>query len=229
MCDHLSLHVGWCPTYSNHHIKRPPQKTAPPFCWLEAVSRFTRRFVLFFMARCRTRVLACGLVGGARVGADFFDEDESEGGERYCEWPGCENPSMTPRHPWCAMHYQRQHRGKPMNTPKAVTITDPFEALTQAAISLADCDSEDDDAWRKAENRLRYAARAFSDRVGKETMNEEDALLLKRAKAWQEANLKRCRAMASAGGRARQESMTVEQRKALVLLAARTRWSKAKS
>ena len=48
----------------------------------------------------------------------------------------------------------------------------PFQLLTEAALAYAN--AETDDQYRRAEYRLRYAARFYRDNQGRERKHEEE-------------------------------------------------------
>lgn len=65
--------------------------------------------------------------------------------ERYCEAPECEEPASG-HGAYCAYHLKRAQRGKSLSAPKTERL--PVEKrLHEAVLSLADFDSEDDEAY----------------------------------------------------------------------------------
>ena len=71
----------------------------------------------------------------------------------------CERPA-APHRELCVGHYARKVRGQPLDTPLR-EWGNPARALMEAAFAFADAAAEDDDAYVRAWNRLRKAARRY--------------------------------------------------------------------
>ena len=132
---------------------------------------------------------------------------------RYCERPTCDEPSMDDSHPFCAMHSRRMSRGTPMDQPKR-ELYNPKERLIVAALGLADCDSEDDEEYRKAEARLVAAAKAITKNCAEPDSKRANACL---------ASI-RIQEIARMGAIARAKILTPERRIEIARIASAIRW-----
>lgn len=77
-----------------------------------------------------------------------------------CEVEGCSRP--IERGTLCAAHRKRRYRGRPMSTPLRSDRRAPEEELLEAALAVADTDTEDDAAWNRAWSILMRAALGFA-------------------------------------------------------------------
>lgn len=77
-----------------------------------------------------------------------------------CAVDGCDKPRFCKG--WCQCHYRRFTRGQPLEAPlrriHQFGRVEAFQALTEAALSYAEADTDDDDAFRAAERHLVFAA-----------------------------------------------------------------------
>jgi uncharacterized protein YjcR len=95
-----------------------------------------------------------------------------------CKQPGCEHEATAKaKASFCTMHKQRLRLAKELAFTSdkiddfmsaLLSNNEIWSRLTDAALDYADADSEDDKAYQRACNRLRMAARVYSDtRQGK--------------------------------------------------------------
>jgi hypothetical protein len=78
--------------------------------------------------------------------------------DRTCAY--CDS-SALPGGTMCSMHYKRAARGSCMNTPKREQLS-PWGRVVEAALGLADSDTDDDNEWRRMEGRLRCAVKRWA-------------------------------------------------------------------
>ena len=78
---------------------------------------------------------------------------------RCCGYPGCDEKASAGG-TMCAMHYKRRERGSCMSDPKRERLT-PWGRVVEAALELADADTEDDGDYHRREARLRMAAKRW--------------------------------------------------------------------
>ncbi len=77
-----------------------------------------------------------------------------------CSAADCSRPAY--RRGYCAGHYQRLLRGQTLGGKVQARETDRWRDLVEAALKLADTDSEDDGAWTISSIRLRLAAARYA-------------------------------------------------------------------
>ena len=77
-----------------------------------------------------------------------------------CAVEGCDNVAREGG--FCWGHAKRRHRGQVINAPLREAGRSPGKVLFDAALRLADCDSEDDVEFRRAEGNHQKAAIAFA-------------------------------------------------------------------
>lgn len=78
----------------------------------------------------------------------------------YCDVGDCTNATRAGHH-MCPMHEKRAARDQPLQGPLLVDRSlSPWQRVIEACLDLADADS--DNGFRRAENRLRAAAIAWS-------------------------------------------------------------------
>jgi alkylated DNA nucleotide flippase Atl1 len=77
-----------------------------------------------------------------------------------CIYPGCCEPAKE-KGTMCYMHDKRRARGQPMDSPRREQLT-PWARVVEAAIELADADSDDDDEFRRLESHLRVATKRWA-------------------------------------------------------------------
>jgi len=87
-----------------------------------------------------------------------------------CEVEGCLKPVEAGG--LCAGHRKRKTRRKTVSGELRDDTRTPSEVLTDAAIALADVDTTDDGAWKRAKKSHEYAAESFARRRTKARIRE---------------------------------------------------------
>jgi hypothetical protein len=82
---------------------------------------------------------------------------------RLCEIADCIRPARSEAHRFCTAHHKRMSLGHDMRSEIREYGMDGLERLCFAALEYADVDSEDDDNYRRARIRLRFAAIRYVD------------------------------------------------------------------
>lgn len=75
--------------------------------------------------------------------------------DKYCTVADCLR--IAERSGLCSTHRKRAQRGQQLGLPVAERFLSTWDRLHAAALDLADADTEDDAAYRRAEDRLRKA------------------------------------------------------------------------
>lgn len=92
-----------------------------------------------------------------------MDRDSGRLSAATCSVSECDRP--VARGGLCWGHIKARQRGSaPELGPPATEPVAPLERLREAAIDYREVDSEDDDAYRRADDRLRKAAKAYGRR-----------------------------------------------------------------
>lgn len=81
-----------------------------------------------------------------------------------CGAPGCERPA-APGRGMCWAHIKRMAREAEMAAPVRERHADPWQRVWEAAIAASECDTDDDTAFHRAEDRLRKAIHAYVARA----------------------------------------------------------------
>lgn len=79
-----------------------------------------------------------------------------------CSVEGCVRPVEAGG--LCQGHRKRKTRGQTVSGDLRDDTRTPSEILTDAAIALADCDSDDDGAWARAQKNHQHAAESYAKR-----------------------------------------------------------------
>lgn len=90
--------------------------------------------------------------------------------QSYCTVAECEESTRQGRIR-CDFHEKRHQRGQPLTAPKAERLS-PKGRLLEAAICLADADSEDDVEYQRRERALLLAARQLASHVPGEVVRQ---------------------------------------------------------
>ena len=77
----------------------------------------------------------------------------------FCTSPDCLNPEHASG--LCVGHFRRKARGRPVGRPLREVLT-PWGRVMEASITLAEVSTDDDGAFRRAEDNLRTAIRAWA-------------------------------------------------------------------
>jgi hypothetical protein len=77
-----------------------------------------------------------------------------------CFVDGCDRPAT--RAGLCEGHRKRRRRGQALGSPLQERPATPWSRILEGCIALADADSEDDLAFRRAEDRLRKAIDGYA-------------------------------------------------------------------
>lgn len=86
--------------------------------------------------------------------------------ERYCAIQDC-NLKTEHGRDLCPGHRKRLQRGRPVYGPLRETRLSRLEYLIEAGIALVEVDSENDQAWEQALDRMRRQAIAFAEELAR--------------------------------------------------------------
>lgn len=141
-----------------------------------------------------------------------------------CRVDGCEAEMVKHQtgHGYCATHYKRLKRGGDLAAPVQERLS-PRQRAVEAAIGLADADSEDDGAAEKAEANFAAAVSRWRDPLVMRELAVKNAPLGGAARA-KKLSAERRQEIATIAAIARTRKLTQEQRSKLARLAAQARW-----